>query len=278
MKPSHSADRLDFLKLIAHDVRWQILQALAESDLQVQEITRRLEQPQNLVSYHLQKLKRAGLVVENHSQADGRSVYYHLNAARVQRELQAVGGALLPLTLAGSRADSSRTGPLRVLFVCTHNSARSQMAEGLLRAWGGERVRAFSAGSDPRPVHPLAVQAMQEKNIDIRAQRAKGFDAVLPEAVLPDAVWKETAASDATTPSGDAWEPFDYVITVCDRARETCPTFPGHPVSIHWSIPDPAAVQGTAEEQQLAFRAAAEQLAQRIQNFLQREAIAGVEA
>jgi arsenate reductase len=144
-------------------------------------------------------------------------------------------------------------------------------------------VRVFSAGSEPRPVHPLAVQAMQEKNIDIRAQRAKGFDAVLPDAVLPDAVFpdavcKETDASGVTPPGGDAWEPFDYVITVCDRARETCPTFPGHPVSIHWSIPDPAAVQGSEDEQRLAFRAAAEQLAQRIQNFLQREAIAGAEA
>lgn len=231
---------LGFLKLVAHDVRWKILLALATSDLRVHEITQQVDQPQNLVSYHLQKLKQARLVLENHSQADARSIYYRLNYKLLQNELQAVGSAIFPISVTPHTQSHS---PVRVLFVCTHNSARSQIAEGLTRTLGGKPVQVFSAGSEPKPVHPLAVRVMEEKNIDIRSQQSKGFETVTGEK-------------------------FDFVVTVCDRARENCPSFPGQPVQIHWSIPDPAIIEGSEEEKLTTFRSVANQLAERVQYFL----------
>ena len=240
MEKSSTDHHLPFLKLIAHDVRWEILVALATSDLRVHEITQQLGQPQNLVSYHLQKLREAALIEENHSQADARSIYYRLNYKQIQEALQTVGASLFPMTLTKS---TPPRGPVRVLFVCTHNSARSQIAEGLLRTMGSKRVQAFSAGSEPKPVHELAVRVMQENNIDIRSQRSKGLETVTGEQ-------------------------FDFVVTVCDRARENCPVFPGKPVHIHWSIPDPASTEGSEEEKLKRFRAVADQLTERVQYFL----------
>jgi arsenate reductase len=112
---------------------------------------------------------------------------------------------------------------MRVLILCTGNSARSQMAEGLLRALGGGRVEAFSAGSKPSHVNPFAVEAMRRRGIDISGQRSKHLSEYLDQ-------------------------PFDYVITVCDQAAETCPIFPGRAQRIHWSFPDPAAAEGTETE------------------------------
>jgi thioredoxin type arsenate reductase len=241
-------NHLDFLKLIAHDVRWQILSALAESDLRVHEIAQGLGQPQNLVSYHLHKLKQAMLVQENHSQADARSIYYHLNYERIQNELQGVGKALLPVAVVLSSSYQLHHDPMRVLFVCTHNSARSQMAEGMLRAWGGKQVLVSSAGSEPKPVHELAIQVMKEKSIDIHHQQSKGLETF-------------------------SQEPFDCVITVCDRARENCPAFPGKPVQIHWSIPDPARFEGSEDERLDTFRSVADELAERIRFLLGRFAV-----
>ncbi len=124
MEKSSTDHHLPFLKLIAHDVRWEILVALATSDLRVHEITQQLGKPQNLVSYHLQKLRQAALILENHSQADARSIYYRLNYKHIQDALQSVGGALFPIALSQS---TQPLRPFRVLFVCTHNSARSQI-------------------------------------------------------------------------------------------------------------------------------------------------------
>jgi len=117
----------------------------------------------------------------------------------------------------------------RVLILCTGNSARSQMAEGLLRALDGDRFEVFSAGSQPSVVNPLAIAAMHERGIDISGHRSKHLREYLDQ-------------------------PFDYVITVCDQAAETCPVFPGRAQRIHWSFPDPAAVTGTDEERMAAFR------------------------
>jgi arsenate reductase len=116
----------------------------------------------------------------------------------------------------------------QVLILCTGNSARSQMAEGLLRALAGDRFEVFSAGSKPSIVNPLAIAAMDERGIDIRAQRSKHPNEYLPQ-------------------------PFDYVITVCDNAAETCPLFPGPARRIHWSFPDPAAVQSSEAERLAPF-------------------------
>ena len=133
----------------------------------------------------------------------------------------------------------SRSKP-RVLFLCVHNSARSQMAEGLLRAIAGERFDVFSAGSEPTRVHPLAVRTMHEQGIDISKQRSKSVDDFADER-------------------------FDYVITLC--AEEVCPIFLNAEKKLHWSLPDPAAVDGSDEEKLEAFRGVTNELSNRLREF-----------
>ena len=131
----------------------------------------------------------------------------------------------------------------RVLFVCTHNSARSQMAEGLLRHHGGDRFQAFSAGTEPGSVHPLAIRAMAEIGIDAGGQHSKSVDEFTGQA-------------------------FDCVITVCDQAREACPVFPGAARQLHWSLEDPSQARGSEEERLAAFRQVRDEIAARIEQFL----------
>lgn len=131
----------------------------------------------------------------------------------------------------------------RVLFLCTHNSARSQMAEALLRHVGGDHFEVHSAGTEPSRVHPLAIRAMGEIGLDITNNESKSLDQYL----------------------GDD---FDYVITVCDQANESCPVFPGDPKRIHWSFPDPSAVEGTEEERLKAFASIRDQLRMRLRNWV----------
>lgn len=135
---------------------------------------------------------------------------------------------------------STRT---RVLVLCTHNSARSQMAEGILRSLAGDRFEVASAGTEPSRVHPLALEAMAARGIDLGGHRSKHLDEL-------------------------AGQRFDYVITVCDHASETCPIFPGAPERIHWSVPDPSAAAGTEEERRAAFDRAAEELSARLRGFV----------
>jgi arsenate reductase (thioredoxin) len=130
----------------------------------------------------------------------------------------------------------------RVLILCTGNSARSQMAEGLMRHDSGDRFEVFSAGTKPSRVRPEAIEAMREVGIDISGQRSKSVDEF-------------------------AGEPFDYVLTVCDNARESCPIFPGHAVRIHQTFADPAAVQGSDEERLSAFRRVRDELRQYLLAF-----------
>jgi arsenate reductase (thioredoxin) len=127
-----------------------------------------------------------------------------------------------------------------VLFLCTGNSARSQMAEGLLRHLAGERFEALSAGTKPVRVNPLAIEAMEEFGIDITGQRSKKVTEFLGR-------------------------PIGYVITVCDRAKESCPIFPGTYKFLSWSLDDPAAVTGSHEDKLRAFREIREQIRQRIE-------------
>ena len=233
------------LKLLAHDLRWRLLTALARSDRRVAELVHMLRQPANLVSYHLQRLREHNLVSARRSASDGRDVYYSLRLEQVQRLYLASGQALHPaLTPAPGQAGVSAVPalpPRRVLFLCTHNSARSQMAEGLLRHHGQGRVEVFSAGTDPQPLHPLAVATMAARGIDISGQPSTSLSAFAGQA-------------------------FDYVITVCDRARESCPVFPDDPEQIHWSFPDPAQVAGAAARRR-AFSQTAHELTTRI-NYL----------
>ena len=139
----------------------------------------------------------------------------------------------------------SATQPMRVLFLCTHNSSRSQMAEGLLRARGGAGYSVFSAGTQPRVVHPLAIKVMQEIDIDISNQRAKGLEEFREQP------------------------PMDLVVTVCDEAAEVCPYFPNARQQIHWGFPDPSQVEGGEEERLKAFRQIRDRIAARITRFLE---------
>jgi len=138
------------------------------------------------------------------------------------------------------------TAPIRVLFLCTHNSARSQMAEGLLRYLGGNEFAAFSAGTEVTRVHPLAIVAMREIGVDISGHRSKSLAEFIGQ-------------------------PFDAVVTVCDNANATCPTFPGKTRRLHWSLPDPSAVTGTEAAQLAAFRAVRDELARLLPPFIAAE-------
>jgi ArsR family transcriptional regulator, arsenate/arsenite/antimonite-responsive transcriptional repressor / arsenate reductase (thioredoxin) len=239
---------LDFLKLLAHDLRWKILTLLARSDYNGQEFMRLLGQPQNLVSYHLRKLHEQHLVREHRSTADERSIYYSLDLDTVRSLYQSTGEALHP-ALGVMEAPppltevQPRQPPLRVLFLCTENSARSQMAEALLRHLSHGRIEVYSAGSRPTQVHPLARQVLEERGISTEELRSKSLEEF-------------------------AGQSFDVIVTVCDRVRESCPTFPGDPERIHWSFADPAAVEGSLEERQRAFEQISLQLTTRLRFLL----------
>lgn len=195
-----------------------------------------------MVSYHLRKLREQNIVQENKSDADGREFYYSLNLDLVRNLYLASGNELHPGLGATESVeeDDARVGrPVRVLFLCTQNSARSQMAEGILRSVGQGRVEVFSAGAEPGEVHPMAISAMQEIKVDISRHISKHLNQFQGQS-------------------------FDYVITVCDRVRESCPIFPGDPIQIHWSIPDPASVDGPEEIRYEAFRETRLQLLTRI--------------
>ena len=131
----------------------------------------------------------------------------------------------------------------RVLFVCTDNSARSQMAEGMLNAWGAHRFEAQSAGTEATAVRPEAIAVMDEIGIDISGQQSKTLEPFMGQS-------------------------FGWLITVCDKARESCPTLPGVAQQAHWSIDDPSAVEGSEEERLAAFRQARDILRARIQMFI----------
>lgn len=137
-------------------------------------------------------------------------------------------------------AEHGKRQRTRVLFVCTHNSARSQMAEGLLRQLGGAHYEAFSAGTEATGVRPEAIAAMREVGIDIGNQESKTLARFMHER-------------------------FDYVVTVCDSANEACPLFPGTARRLHWLVDDPAAVAGTAAERAAAFERARDELRARIE-------------
>jgi len=172
--------------------------------------------------------------------------------ARRRAELDRLESELLDLELtltaagrAGTRREPAmpRT-PIRVLFVCTGNSARSQLAEALLGAIGGGDFAVLSAGTNPRGVHPLAIRVLAERGIDWSGARSKSVGEF-------------------------AGQPFDYVITVCDRARQACPVFPGSYNSLHWGLDDPAEAEGDEDARLAAFRRTEMELTQRIRPFVE---------
>ncbi len=234
------------VRLLADPVRWRLMRELACSDRRVRELAAAVGQPQNLVSYHLRQLRLGGLATARRSSFDGRDTYYSLDLDGCAKALAGAAVALHPglapalhpgLTPA-SAAPVGPPGPpsampefvmpealvapgvRRILFVCTGNSGRSPMAEGLLRYRAGARVTAASAGIRPKPVHPHAVAVMRDGyGVDIAGHRPVPVETV-------------------------AREQFDYVISLCDKAREACPEFAGRPGLIHWSLPDPAVGEG----------------------------------
>lgn len=239
-------DGAQFLRLIGDPRRWAILKALATSDRRVGELTELVGERQNLVSYHLRELRDAGVVSGRRSSFDGRDTYYRVHLDRCSELLRESAGALHPaLRLVPSAATPTPPGGRspRVLFLCTGNSARSQMAAALLEHRSGRSIQARSAGSHPKVLHPHAVRAMAERGIDISGNTTKHLRRY-------------------------ARQHFDEVITLCDKVREICPDFPGDPATRHWSLPDPAASGSTDDDSYPAFEQSADDLEGRIRQLI----------
>ena len=231
-----------FLQLAGHPLRWWLLSELARSDRRVGELCELAGERQSLVSYHLRQLRDGGVVSARRSLADGRDTYYVLDLARCGELLVNAGASLHPglASAVGSqpRRDRDLAGA-RVLFLCTGNSARSQMAEALAEQLSEGAIRAASAGSHPKPLHPNAVRVMRARGIDLAGRRSKHLTEFTGRRL-------------------------DYVISLCDRVREVCPEFPGAPQSIHWSVRDPAGEPGTEQQTLPAFERTAAELEMRI--------------
>ena len=247
----------DVLGVLAHDLRWTIVGLLVPGDLRTSELVSRTGQAPSLVSYHLARLRDAGLVSARRSTADARDSYHALDLDALGQAVAGMAGQIHPSLIgSGMRRDrpalqgnlphpprevADPPGPIaQVLFICSGNSARSPMAAGWLNHLGAGRVTARSAGVTPRPLGPLAVAAMAEHGVDISGHQATHLDAL-------------------------AGYRFTRVITLCDRARENCGELPAAPVAAHWSIPDPARAHPPDLD---AFRATARELRTRVRYLL----------
>lgn len=171
--------------------------------------------------------------------------------SRQRNDLDRLEGELLDLEMtiaAGGRASSKErpvsADPIRVLFVCTHNSARSQIAEALLQRYGGQDFEVFSAGTEATGDNPFAIQVLGDLGIDWSHAESKTIDRFLAQE-------------------------FDYVITVCDRARATCPVFPGSANTLHWGLDDPSEIEGTDDEKLAAFRRTETEVSVRLRPFVE---------
>jgi len=241
----------EVLGVLAHDLRWTIVRLLVPGDLRTSELVSRTGQAPSLVSYHLARLRDAGLVSVRRSTADGRDSYYALDLDAVGQAVTGMAASIHPSLahfgrpdVTGRAADPAGPGGSprqpELLFICSGNSSRSPMAEGWLNHLGAGRVRARSAGTTPGPLHPLAVAAMAEHGVDISGHQATHLDAF-------------------------AGHSFSRVITLCDRARENCGELPVAPAAAHWSIPNPAQAHPPDLD---AFRATARELHTRIRYLL----------
>jgi protein-tyrosine-phosphatase/DNA-binding transcriptional ArsR family regulator len=233
------------MRMASHPLRWALLTELATSDQRVRELAAAVDEPQNLVSYHLRLLRSAGLIDARRSSFDGRDSYYRLNLTSCARAFGEAAAALHPaLAPAPPTKPTARPAVRSVLFLCTGNSARSPMAEALLRTKGQGRVRAASADSHPKPhLHRNAVRIMREMyGIDLRGGRPQPVTAV-------------------------ARRRFDYVITLCDKVREYAREH-GLATTMHWSLPDPSAAADSDRASYPAFRRVASELNDRIDFLL----------
>jgi ArsR family transcriptional regulator, arsenate/arsenite/antimonite-responsive transcriptional repressor / arsenate reductase (thioredoxin) len=230
------------LGVLAHDLRWTIVGLLVPGDLRTGEIVGRTGQAPSLVSYHLARLRDAGLVSARRSTADGRDSYHALDLDAIAGAFAGVASQIHPELLAEVGVPPARQSslPARILFICSGNSSRSPMAEGWLNYLGGGQVTARSAGISPGSLHPLAVAAMAELGVDISGHRPARL-------------------------SEFADESFTRVITLCDRAKENCGELPTESAAVHWSIPNPAQAHPPDLD---AFRATARELQTRIRYLL----------
>lgn len=236
----------EILSILADPLRWELMAELGRSDRRVGELSAITGKAQNVVSYHLAQLRRAGVVHARRSAADGRDVYYRADLRACRDLLGAAAGALHPSLLLDPRvADTTRPGRRRprVLFLCTGNSARSVMAQAFTEQRSGGTVRARSAGSHPKVLHPHTVRVLAHRGIDVGGHR-------------PTALTRYRRSE------------FDRVVTLCDKVREVCPDFPGGPVVAHWSIPDPAAGEGGDRAAHARFEQVADDIEARVELLL----------
>lgn len=225
-----------FIDLLAHPIRWVMIRALIHGDMRVQELVDLVGEPMNLVSYHLKKLRDGGLVRSQRSQADGRDIYYSLDFPYMQRASSDVMFALHLENRSGQELSQVRG---RVLFICTHQNSRSPMAEAIMRSVA-PNVEVYSAGVQPTAIHPDAIRASDSVVADVRRVQTRPLNEVVNQ-------------------------PFDYVITVCDQAREMI----GLDVEgkiLHWSIPDPSRITSSAARA-AAFNQTAYILQERVQRL-----------
>ena len=251
MVPSgHVATPPAFVRLAAQPLRWALLAALADSDYRVRELVALVGQPQNLVSYHLRLLRAGGLVTVIRSSFDGRDSYYHLDLDRCAEALAATGAALHPAL----RPDAASP-------VAPAGRPRCATCRGAVRVHRQQRPFADCRGAAAPPRrrprergecrHPAQARTAPQRRagpadqfgIDITGQQPRHIDTL-------------------------AGRRFDHVITLCDKARETCPPFTHHPRRVHWSVPDPAALGGTDRDSYPAFQHAAADIDTRIQHLL----------
>ncbi len=261
------------LKLLAHPERLRLLNLLRMQPASVCHLEAMLEKPQPYVSQQLRLLRQAGMIVDERR---GHNIYYHLNSAQIRHWLGAILGPAtedpllaqlketipcqcpncdgqLQVALTNQQANKEIImSKAKVLFLCTGNSARSQMAEALLRHHAGDRFDVYSAGLEPKGINPYTTRVMNEMGIELTGHSSKDLGSYLGHVN------------------------FGYVITVCDHAEERCPAvFLSMGEHLHWRFTDPAAVAGTEEEKLAAFRTVRGQIDAAIQAWLAEEELSG---
>ncbi len=236
--PPLPPDVLQLLKALADDTRWRIVQTLRSSDQQVSELVEQLQISQNLVSYHLGVLRQVGLVQIHRSDIDGRVLFYSLDCHALRQSIEqlAMGLHLQP-------PPPEHLPSIPIVFLCTGNSVRSQMAEAWLRHLSHGIVPVTSAGVNPRGIHPLTYTVMQEVGLDLSTQSSKGV---------------ATLAHDS----------FAIAISVCDYAREECPPFIHAQLHLHWSVPQPERLIEAGTSAIEVFRGLRNDLHERVQGLL----------
>jgi arsenate reductase len=250
---------IDALSALAQESRLEVFRALAReapAGLAAGVLAEQLGVPPSTLSFHLDHLVSAGLV---HRTRDGRSLLYSLDVAAVNELIWFLGedacqGSVAlcvdPLARIRERVDEARApvSPPRVLFLCSRNSARSQMAEAILRREAGDRFEIHSCGLRPQAIHPLTLRVLEEAGLDTSQLRSKDLGDFLGKVSI------------------------HHAIIVCETANDHCPKL--HPFALHlhyWPFPDPVEVEGTEEERLAAFRTASDAIEQRIQRWLRDE-------